>query len=139
MPWLSPLFIALYALFLGFVFLVDRRSYRTADTDEAAALTRRFRYLLVVVLLFIITNKVYSLQYIAWVLPFAMILSRRQSVYLFIIFLFSVLMYPFTYQSLLHGQLLGIVVLNIRNASMLLLVADVFWDILRHYRAQRLR
>lgn len=139
LPWLMPLFLGLYALLLGFVFLAELRSQRAADADEAAALMRRFQYLLVALLIFIVTNKVYSLQYIAWILPFAIILSRRQSLYLFIIVLFSVLIYPFTYRSLQQVQLLGIAVLNIRNIATLLLLADVFAAILRRYRSLRSR
>lgn len=136
LPWLMPIFIGLYTLFLGFVFWMECRLQRIVSSDRSAVFIRQFQCFLVAVLLFIITNKVFSLQYIAWMMPFIVILSRRQFIYLFVIVLFSVLIYPFTYGYLQRAEFLGIAVLNIRNIATLLLLVDVFLDILKRYRGQ---
>ncbi|WP_164851159.1 glycosyltransferase 87 family protein [Larkinella soli] len=72
--------------------------------------------LLAVLLLFITVNKVFSPQYLLWLLPFAGFLSPVRMVVLVLIFALTTLLFPFTYNALLTLKLPAVLLLNVRNA-----------------------
>ncbi|HEU5102798.1 MAG TPA: glycosyltransferase 87 family protein [Roseiflexaceae bacterium] len=75
-------------------------------------------------LAFIVTNKVFSPQYIIWLLPFAPLLRARQAATLLAIFALTIALFPFDYDNLLAMQLGPVLLLNLRN---LLALALLIW------------
>lgn len=68
-----------------------------------------------ILLTFVVTNKVFSTQYLIWILPFAPLLRRSQVALFIAISVLSTLIYPHLYGRLLNLQGLAILVLNLRN------------------------
>jgi uncharacterized membrane protein len=84
-------------------------------------------YAFAALLAFIVTNKVFSPQYIIWLLPFAPLLRLRQAIALLVICALTITLFPFSYNYLLDMNLLPVLLLNARN---LLAVALLFWLLL---------
>jgi hypothetical protein len=72
-------------------------------------------YLMSALLTFIVVNKIFSPQYLGWLLPFAAFLRIRQVILLVVIFVMTIIIYPFTYDDLLALQTPSILLLNVRN------------------------
>jgi uncharacterized membrane protein len=81
-------------------------------------------YSVAALLVFIVTNKVFSPQYVIWLLPFAPLLRLRQASVLLAICTLTIMLFPFDYDHLLSMELLPVLLLNIRN---LLVVALLIW------------
>jgi hypothetical protein len=81
-------------------------------------------YSVATLLVFMITNKVFSPQYIIWLLPFAPLLRLRQAGALLAICALTIVLFPFNYDHLLDMELLPVLLLNLRN---LLVVALLGW------------
>ena len=79
-------------------------------------------------LAFIVTNKVFSPQYMAWLLPFAPLLRPRQMMMFLAILVMTVIIFPFTYNQLIALQKLPVILLNLRNLLSVLLLAWVVID-----------
>jgi hypothetical protein len=86
-------------------------------------------YSVAALLAFIITNKVFSPQYIIWLLPFAPLLRLRQASALLAICALTIVLFPFNYDHLLGMELLPVLLLNLRN---LLTVALLGWLLVDH-------
>jgi len=98
-----------------------RHEYATSGAIADASL---ITYIVVALLAFIVTNKVFSAQYIVWLLPFVPLLRPRQIVALTILCGLTILIFPFLYADLLAVQIAPVVLLNLRNA---LAVAMLCW------------
>jgi uncharacterized membrane protein len=116
LKWQLPVSI----LVLGAVFVcclgrfqVEWRLKGEIATDSLAA------YLMIALLGFIATNKVFSPQYIVWLLPFAALLRPRQAGVMLIICILTVSIFPFSYDRLLSMQPSEVLLLNLRNALVL--------------------
>src|SRR5207249_2134955 len=81
-------------------------------------------YSVAALLAFIATNKVFSPQYLIWLLPFAPLLRLRQASALLAICALTIVLFPFDYDHLLSMELLPVLLLNLRN---LLVVALLVW------------
>jgi uncharacterized membrane protein len=81
-------------------------------------------YSVAALLAFIVTNKVFSPQYVIWLLPFAPLLRLRQAGVLLAICAITIVLFPFNYDRLLSMELLPVLLLNLRN---LLAVALLLW------------
>jgi uncharacterized membrane protein len=86
-------------------------------------------YSVAALLAFIITNKVFSPQYIIWLLPFAPLLRLRQASVLVVVFAITIGLFPFNYDHLLDMELLPALLLNLRN---LLALALLIWLLVDH-------
>ena len=64
----------------------------------------------------LVTNKVFSVQYVVWLLPFAALLPRRQFWLFAVIAALSVGIHPLNYDKLIEEQPPVIYLLNVRNA-----------------------
>jgi hypothetical protein len=81
-------------------------------------------YSVAALLAFIVTNKVFSPQYLIWLLPFAPLLRLRQASALLAICALTIVLFPFDYDHLLGMELLPVLLLNLRN---LLVVGLLVW------------
>ena len=79
------------------------------------------------VLVVILTNKVLSPQYIVWVLPFVALLSPRKSLLFLAIVVLTTLVYPLEFQALIKLHPVQVVLLNVRNALLVVFFAWVTW------------
>lgn len=119
LPLLTPLLIAAYTI----VLFVAYRHFRTRPDDKRVLVSLSAAALLV----FIITNKVFSPQYLVWLLPFIPLLNWRQVSLFAAICVVTVVIFPFNYEAMLGLELWTVVLLNVRNAATIaLLVWIVF-------------
>lgn len=119
-PLHSVLFVAVYALFLALAW----SRFRTDQRDFASAFRTLLQFCAGALLVFMLTNKVLSPQYLAWLFPFAVFFPRRQAVWFVVICAISMAVAPFWYESLLRCNLWVVVLLNVRNAMLLVML---FW------------
>jgi uncharacterized membrane protein len=92
-------------------------------------------YSVAALLAFIITNKVFSPQYIIWLLPFAPLLRLRQASTLLLICALTIVLFPFNYDRLLAMELLPALLLNLRNLLMVALLGWLLVDYAPSWRA----
>ena len=122
--WLPVAFGAIFLVVLGCC-LARFREEQAAQghvTDESL-----IAYCVVALLAFIATNKVFSPQYIIWLLPFAPLLRPRQAGVMLAIFVLTITLFPFNYDALLAMQMLPVLLLNLRN---LLVLGLLIWLLL---------
>jgi uncharacterized membrane protein len=93
-------------------------------------------YCAAALLAFIVTNKVFSPQYIIWLLPFAALLRARQAATLLAICGLTIALFPFDYDHLLAMQIWPVLLLNLRN---LLALALLIWLLIDHAPSARLQ
>jgi hypothetical protein len=79
-------------------------------------------YLFAALVAFIATNKVFSPQYIIWLLPFAPLLRPRQGLLVLAIAAITIFLFPYNYNELMAMQWLPVVLLNLRNLLVALLL-----------------
>jgi hypothetical protein len=112
-------------LALGTVYTSCLGRFRAERTPSQAIATNSLAaYLLAALLAFVATNKVFSPQYIVWLLPFAALLRRPQAGMMLAICILTISIFPFDYAQLLAMQPIPILLLNLRNA---LVVALLLW------------
>lgn len=126
LPWLTPLLLLVYGTVLLVAYTRLRANLRTQAPDGQALVQLSVAALLA----FIVTNKVFSPQYVVWLLPFAPLLPWRHYLAMVMICVATVLIFPFNYDALLGLQPLAILLLNARNAAMLGLLIWVLADLL---------
>jgi hypothetical protein len=81
------------------------------------------------VLVLLLTSKVFSIQYVVWLVPFAALLRRPQFWIAAIALGLTMPIHPLMYGWLVEQQALPVLVLNLRNALLLLLTGLVIWDL----------
>ena len=72
-------------------------------------------YVIAALLVFIAFGKVFSAQYIIWLLPFASLLRQPQIVLTVAIFTITMFIFPYDYDRLMEMQPLSVILLNLRN------------------------
>ena len=111
------------------------RDHLTAGRVQFASLVAN---LLLMLLVFVVTNKVFSAQHTFWLLPFAPLLPRGQATMLLGLWALTNLLFPWQYQGLIDGHLVPALLLNARNALVLALLVWLLADNLRSaWRARR--
>lgn len=122
LKWLPFVFILVFGVVLASClrrFQDEHAIIGAISTDSLVA------YIVAALLTFICTNKVFSPQYMIWLLPFAPLLRRRQVSLLIAIFTITAIIYPFGYKYLLRNMHpTGVLLLNLRN---ILLVSLLLW------------
>jgi uncharacterized membrane protein len=86
-------------------------------------------YLVAALLAFIATNKVFSPQYLFWLLPFAPLLRPWHAGLLLVICVMTALGFPFNYAGLIRVEVFPVLLLNLRN---LLVVVLMVWLLVDH-------
>jgi uncharacterized membrane protein len=110
-------------LVLGLVYLCCLGRFRAEQTLYGAITDESLvAFLMAALLAFIAVNKVFSPQYVLWLLPFAALLRPRQAGVMLIICILTISIFPFTYDRLLAMQLPQVLMLNLRNALVLALL-----------------
>jgi hypothetical protein len=132
LPWLPTLSILTFTVV--FITLINcfRCEFKENDviTNEHLLLS-----LLSALLTFIVTSKVFSPQYISWLLPLASFLRLRQIILVAVVFAMTIVIYPFMYDRLVALQTLPIVLLNVRNfLTVVLLVWLVYSTVTGHQK-----
>jgi len=117
--WLSAIcFIALAAVSLT-LYRRELRFTGAVQPRTIIALATAF------ILLLLVTNKVFSVQYIVWLLPLAAFLSRGQFWLAAVIGALSVGIHPLLYKQLIEQDRAVVWLLNIRNGLVVALLAWV--------------
>ncbi len=88
------------------------------------------------VLMLLVTSKVYSIQYVVWIVPFAALLPRRQFWLALAIVALTMPIHPLLYRDLVSQMALPILVLNARNALLVVLTAWVIGGLVRREMAR---
>lgn len=88
------------------------------------------------VLVVLATSKVFSIQYVVWVVPFAALLSGRKFWLAAALVALTMPIHPLLYGDLVKEQALPVLVLNLRNALFLILTAWTVWDLARDDRPE---
>lgn len=122
------LFMSAYAGSLGICWRAFRRDRADFGSVRPHTLTT---HLLVSLLVFIITNKVFSPQYILWLLPFGAFLKQRHAYLLFLIVVLTVMDFPFMFDRLTTMALAPVLVVNLRNLLTALLTLRLLRECLR--------
>jgi hypothetical protein len=119
---IGPLVVALVALVAA---------QRDRDRLGAIQPTTAVSMAAAAVLVFIVTNKVISVQYVVWLLPMAVLLPRGQFWTAVAIAALSVLIHPAFYSHLIDQELWIVAVLCLRNVLLLVLLGWIMFQLLR--------
>lgn len=125
LKWLPLVFILASAAVIAICTLRFRSEYHKGAVSGQSLVA----YLVVALLTFMVSSKVFSPQYIIWLLPFAPLLRPRLVGILAIIFSLTIFIFPFKYDYILNMQIPGLLVLNLRN---ILVVVLLFWLLAAH-------
>ncbi len=102
-----------------------RSERRATGQVEVATL---IAYLSAAILAVLVTNKVFSAQYLLWLLPLGCLLPRRQAAVLVAISILSIVVFPLSYAQLYRLEVPAILTLVVRNALLLGLLG---WALVR--------
>jgi hypothetical protein len=83
------------------------------------------------VLVLLVTSKVFSIQYVVWLVPFAALLPTRKFWLAAVAIGLTMPIHPFLFIGLVNQQALPVVVLNLRNALLVMLTAWIVVDLAR--------
>jgi uncharacterized membrane protein len=131
LPWLLIVLYSVMLINCFYRFREDRYDNQVVKNKSLVA------YSLLALLIFIVTSKVFSPQYIVWIVPFAALLKPRQLILMLGICLTTYIMMTFgSFRNLDFGKILW---LNLRNVLVLGLGVWVFLDYLPGWVNLRLR
>jgi uncharacterized membrane protein len=99
------------------------------DRSGAVRTETLIAYVLAALLALIATSKVFSSQYVVWLLPFAALLPRPQALLAALVCAMTLQIHPLNYEKLIDLQTQPIVILNWRN---LLVVSLLVWIVAAH-------
>jgi hypothetical protein len=130
-PWLT---VAGFAALASVAVMRCRADVRTSGRVVAGSV---IRLATASILLFLVTNKVFSIQYVVWLVPFAALLSRGQFWLAAAAAALSVWIHPLFYMRLVDQATFAVVLLNLRNGLIVALLVWVVADLLRGLRSDR--
>lgn len=125
LKWLPFTFLFLFGVVIISCLNCFRRERAMLGTVTIESLVT---YIAATLLIFIATNKVFSPQYLIWLLPFAPLLRPRQIALFLGICIITIFIFPFFYWKLMGLGRILILVLNLRNV---LLVTLMLWLIVK--------
>jgi uncharacterized membrane protein len=124
-PWAGPILqmqMPFFALLLVVCAWFLYRNFRNEANLTAPVLARG---VLVMLLVFIATNKVFSTSYIIWLTPFIALVEQKLASRFILFFVMSMAIFPYLYVFLVHAEPAAIALLNARNALMLVLLGQL--------------
>ena len=83
------------------------------------------------ILVLVLTSKVFSIQYVVWLVPFAALLPGRQFWLAAAAVALTIPIHPVLYEALVDQEPLPILILNLRNALLTALLGWMLWDLAR--------
>jgi hypothetical protein len=89
------------------------------------------------ILVLLVTSKVFSIQYVVWLVPFAALLPRWQFRLAAVIVALTMPIHPLLFARIVAQDALPILVLNLRNALVVALAAWVVFDLWRMPEQER--
>jgi len=134
-PWSRVILMLLPFAFVAVFSVVAFSAWGRFREERAASDRRRataetlVAYVFAALLAFIATNKVFSPQYIIWLVPFAPLLRPRQTLLFLVIVVLTITVFPFDYNELLAMQELPVILLNLRNLFVIVLLG---WLVIEH-------
>ena len=132
--WLMPLFAAVYGAVLLGAWARFRHERRESGAIAPATL---IDFLLAGLLAFVATNKVFSPQYIIWLLPFAPLLRPRHAALLVGMTAATIALFPYDYANLLALHDAPVLLLNARNLMLVALLVALLAPYLPRLAAWR--
>jgi uncharacterized membrane protein len=120
---LTPAMVLLLLVVLGLTTLRFRADRQATGSVRRESLVLA---LFATVTLVLVADKVFSPQYLVWLLPFGALLPRRATIPLVVASFLTLLVYPIGYPDLMHLHPTLVVLLLLRN---LLLVALLLWSL----------
>jgi Glycosyltransferase family 87 len=127
LAWLPLIFLLLYAIAIWGYFKRSQLERKASSAYDQSLINCVFLVLLV----FIISNKVFSPQYLIWLIPFAACLPIRQASLFLGICILSTLIFPLMYRDLIATYSIPVLLLNIRNFLALGLTLGLMADAFR--------
>lgn len=120
--WLPAIFLVA----IGVVTAAALRGFGRArrDIDAAPMLCAA---VVASLLVFILANKVFSPQYLAWLLPFVPFAARGRRALAIAVFALTIVLFPYNFDHLVQMQISAVLLLNVRN---LLALALAVWLVL---------
>jgi hypothetical protein len=134
LPARTVLALTSAGLIMGFVALaaLGWRRMRSDQARGGAVAPRTIVALATAaILVLIVTSKVFSIQYVVWLLPFAALLPRGQLWLAAAAVALTIPIHPALYEALVDQEALPILVLNLRNALLVALLVWVVKDLAR--------
>jgi len=128
-PWLLALPIATIVGFGLLAWFGLRRARDEVRLDGRVPPTTIVSLATAAVLVVLVTNKVFSIQYVVWLVPFAVFLPGRQFWLAAAIVALTIPIHPLLYEQLIKQEALPVLVLNLRNGLVIALTALVFADL----------
>jgi len=119
--WLPYITITLFVIILASCYAHFTEEFKAKISIPSESIVA---YTTIAILVFIATNKVFSPQYIIWLLPFVPLLRFRYASLLIVIFLLTNILFPAGFRLLLDMHTLGVLLLNLRNG---LFAALILW------------
>lgn len=114
-PYISVAILAVVIISCFIRFRQEREDKGSINDDSLIA------YMVMIILAFIIANKVLSPQYIIWLLPFIPLLRPRQAGLMLGICFLTGLIFPIMYRDLMALRYTSVILLNIRNFLLVML------------------
>ena len=105
------------------------RAARTSGAEIPPRVVVAFAF--VSVLMLLATSKVYSIQYVVWIVPFAALLGWRPFVLAAVAVALTMPIHPLLYRDLVQQAPTAVLVLNLRNALVVLLLGWLLWRLAR--------
>lgn len=101
--------------YVFFMWLLYNTLKRTQDIQDKIDIDLLNYAILSVILLSLVTSRIFSPQYVAWFIPFAPLIRHPVKRITFAIVLLTGMIYPFAYHLLMSGHPMGVMLLNARN------------------------
>jgi hypothetical protein len=122
--WLAALPVATAAGF-GLLGMLGIRHLRRGRVAPATIVTFAFAAILIL----LATSKVFSIQYVVWIVPFAALLRGGKFWLAAALIALTIPIHPVLYSDLVQQKALPILLLNARNALFVVLTAWVLWGL----------
>lgn len=129
--WLAVLPLLTAAGFGALGLLGWRRIRAEVAADGAVSASTVVAIAGAAVLVLIATNKVFSIQYVVWIVPFAALLRGGRYWLALVVVALTMPIHPLLYEGLVGQEAASILVLNLRNALFVALLAWTLWGIAR--------
>jgi hypothetical protein len=122
---------ALFAGLGALALLAWRRARAEATREGAVSPGTIVTFATAAILVLMLTSKVFSIQYIVWLVPFAALLPGRQFWLAAAAVALTIPIHPVLYEALVRQEALPILVVNLRNALLTALLGWTLWDLAR--------